>query len=59
MGRVLRLTLLEPDILEATIKAGMTMAGLWTVFPVVWAEQRVTLELKHLAPASAMPMPRP
>ena len=47
VGRVLRLTLLAPEIIEAIMEgrqpAGMTMAGLLTGFPVVWAEQRVTL----------------
>jgi hypothetical protein len=44
---VLRLTLLAPEIIEAIMEgrqpAGMTMAGLLTGFPVVWAEQRTVL----------------
>jgi len=44
VGRVLRLTLPAPEIIEAILEgrqpAGMTMAGLLTGFPVVWAEQR-------------------
>ena len=47
MGRVLRLTLLAPEIVEAIMEgrqpAGMTMAGLLTGVPVVWAEQRAVL----------------
>jgi hypothetical protein len=47
VGRVLRLTLLAPEIIEAIMEgrqpAGMTMAGLLTGFPVVWAEQRAAL----------------
>ena len=43
VGRVLRLTLLAPEIIEAILEGrqpvGMTMAGLLTGFPVVWAEQ--------------------
>jgi hypothetical protein len=57
---VLRLTLLAPEIIEAIMEgkqpAGMTMASLLTGFPVVWAEQRATLEAKHRAVASATPM---
>lgn len=48
VGRVLRLTLLAPEIIEAIMEgrqpAGMTMAGLLTGFPVVWAEQRARHE---------------
>ena len=48
VGRVLRLTLLAPEIIEAIMEgrqpAGMTMAGLLTGFPVVWAEQRAAIE---------------
>ena len=47
VGRVLRLTLLAPEIIEAIMQgrqpAGMTMAGLLTGFPVVWAEQHAVL----------------
>lgn len=47
VGRVLRLTLLAPEIIEAIMAGrqptGMTMAGLLVGFPVVWAEQRVAL----------------
>ena len=44
VGRVLRLTLLAPEIVEAILEGrqpvGMTMAGLLTPFPLAWAEQR-------------------
>jgi hypothetical protein len=44
VGRVLRLTLLAPDIVEAILggrqPAEMTLAGLMRRFPVVWREQR-------------------
>jgi hypothetical protein len=62
VGRVLRLTLLAPEIIEAIMEgrqpAGMTMAGLLTGFPVVWAEQRARLRAQRLdtcerAPTSA------
>ncbi len=47
MTAPLRLTLLAPEIIEAIMEgrqpAGMTMAGLLTGFPVVWAEQRAVL----------------
>ena len=57
---MLRLTLLAPEIIEAIMDgrqpARMTMAGLLTGFPVVWAEQRAALEAKYRAVASAPPM---
>ena len=44
MSRVLRLTLLAPDIVEAILDgrqpAGMRLAGLLNGFPVEWVEQR-------------------
>jgi hypothetical protein len=44
VGRVLRLTLLAPDIVEAIIggrqPAQMTLAGLMRPFAVGWTEQR-------------------
>ena len=44
VGRVLRLTLLAPDIVEAILggrqSAQMTLAGLMRPFAVGWAEQR-------------------
>ncbi|CAN1532747.1 hypothetical protein MCEMIH16_03124 [Caulobacteraceae bacterium] len=47
VGRVLRLTLLAPEIVEAIMEgrqpAGLTMVVLLTGFPVVWAEQRAAL----------------
>jgi hypothetical protein len=47
VGRVLRLTLLAPEIIEAILEgrqpATMTMAGLLNPFPAVWAEQREVL----------------
>ena len=47
VGRVLRLTLLAPEIIEAILEGrqpvGMTMAGLLMPFPLMWAEQRAAL----------------
>ena len=47
VGRVLRLTLLAPDIVEAIMDgrqpAEMTLAGLMRRFPVGWAAQRAAL----------------
>ena len=44
MGRVLRLTLLAPDIVEAILSglqpAVSQLDGLMRPFPVVWEEQR-------------------
>ena len=44
VSRVLRLTLLAPEIVEAILDgrqpADMTLAGLMRPFPVVWREQR-------------------
>lgn len=44
-SRVLRLTLLAPDIVEAILDGrqpdGMTMPGLMEPFPVEWEKQRV------------------
>jgi hypothetical protein len=46
VGRVLRLTLLEPDIIDAILggrqPAEMTLAVLMRRFPVGWKEQRAT-----------------
>ena len=43
VSRVLRLTLLAPEIVEAILAgrqpAGVTLAGLMGVFPVMWREQ--------------------
>jgi hypothetical protein len=51
VGRILRLTLLAPDIVEAILggrqPAQMTLAVLMRRFPVLWAAQRS--ELLHLA----------
>lgn len=45
LGRVLRLTLLAPDIVEAILHgrqpAGMTLAVLIKPFPVAWKDQEV------------------
>ncbi|WP_135468378.1 hypothetical protein [Crenalkalicoccus roseus] len=46
VSRVLRLTLLAPDIVEAILNGrqpeGMTLPGLMEPFPVSWEEQRRT-----------------
>ena len=47
VGRVLRLTLLAPDLVEAVLggrqPAGMTLAALMRPFPVEWREQRAEI----------------
>jgi len=47
VGRVLRLTLLAPDIVEAILggrqPAEVTLAGLMRPFAVAWTEQRKTI----------------
>jgi len=47
VSRVLRLTLLAPDIVEAILDGrqpdGMTLPGLMEPFPVRWTEQRVAI----------------
>ena len=44
VSRVLRLTLLAPDLVEAVLNgrqpAGMTLPGLMELFPVEWERQR-------------------
>jgi hypothetical protein len=44
VGRVLRLTLLAPDIVEAILagrqSAAITLAALMTSFPLFWKDQR-------------------
>ena len=49
VGRVLRLTLLAPDIVEAILggrqPAGLQLEDLLRRFPVLWAEQRSALLL--------------
>ena len=54
VGRVLRLTLLAPEIIEAILEgrqpAAMTMAGLLNPFPAAWAEQRAMLEPSRAQP---------
>jgi hypothetical protein len=44
VGRLLRMTLLAPDIVEAILDgrqpAEMTLAGLMEPFPVEWSEQK-------------------
>ncbi len=46
-GRVLRLTLLAPDIIEGILDgrqpAAITLETLMWSFPVIWAEQQCTL----------------
>lgn len=50
MTRVLRLTLLAPDIVEAILDgrqgSEVTLAWVLKPFPVEWAEQRATLIVK-------------
>jgi hypothetical protein len=45
MSRVLRLTLLAPDIVEAILDGrqpeGITLSGLMEPFPVRWDQQRI------------------
>ena len=47
VGRVLRLTLLAPDIVEAIVNgrqpAGLQLDGLMRRFPVRWVEQRAEI----------------
>ena len=49
VGRVLRLTLLTPDIVEAVLNgqqpAGLQLDGLMKRFPVEWDAQRRTFKL--------------
>jgi hypothetical protein len=49
VGRVLRLTLLAPDIVEAIINgrqpAGLQLDGLMRRFPAGWEEQRIAFRL--------------
>jgi hypothetical protein len=58
VGRVLRLTLLTPEIIEAILEGrqpvGMTMAGLLTPFSLVWAEQQGSFAFTDPHPESAM-----
>ncbi len=47
VSRVLRLTLLAPDLVEAVLNGrqpgGMTLPGLMEPFPVEWDRQRLTM----------------
>ena len=51
VGRVLRLTLLAPDIVEAILSgrqsANLTLALLMRSFPVEWQEQRAKISARH------------
>ena len=53
VSRLLRLTLLSPDIVEAILDGrqteGMTLPGLTEPFPVEWASQRLNIEGKTTA----------
>jgi hypothetical protein len=55
VGRVLRLTLLAPDIVEAILggrqPAGLQLADLLRRFPVGWREQRAGILGHSVAPA--------
>ena len=50
MSRVLRLTLLAPDIVEAILDGrqpeGLRLEDMLNEFPVAWVEQRVLLSVK-------------
>jgi DNA-binding IscR family transcriptional regulator len=41
MTRVLRLTLLAPDIVEAILDGSVTLANMMDPFPLDWKEQRI------------------
>jgi len=49
VGRILRLTLLAPDIIEAILRgdepSGLSLARLTKEIPVLWTEQRMKLGL--------------
>ena len=51
VSRLLRLTLLAPDIVEAILDGrqpeGMTLPGLMEPFPVEWGRQRRGLRIRH------------
>jgi hypothetical protein len=53
VGRVLRLTLLAPDVVEAILNgrqpAGLQLDDLMQRFPVGWREQRRTVDLESVA----------
>ena len=50
VGRVLRLTLLAPELIEAILEgrqpAGLQLQGMMKRFPVEWKEQKATFELR-------------
>ena len=54
VSRLLRLTLLAPDIVEAILDGrqaeGMTLPGLMEPFPVEWEKQRATPPSDHRRP---------
>jgi hypothetical protein len=47
VSRLLRLTLLSPDVVEAILDGrqpeGMTLPGLMEPFPIIWPEQRLIM----------------
>ena len=51
IGRVLRLTLLAPEIVEAILSAlqptGLQLDGLMRRFPVVWKDQRAKFSMNY------------
>jgi hypothetical protein len=61
VSRVLRLTLLAPEIVEAILDGrqpeGMTLPGLMEPFPVEWERQRATF-VNHIVGLSGSPAPR-
>ena len=62
VSRVLRLTLLAPDIVEAILDGrqpdGMTLPRLMEPLPVVWEAQRETLAVAEPAAACGCDSPR-
>jgi hypothetical protein len=62
VSRLLRLTLLAPDIVEAILDGrqpeGMTLPGLMEPFPVEWGQQRLTIPIRATISPTARYWPR-
>ena len=62
VGRVLRMTLLAPDVIEAIVNgrqpAELQLDELMKRLPVGWQEQRAGLRAHSLAVVSSNPAPR-